>query len=712
MAVPLEQFVKQLEESGILAGNTLKDFIPPKATPKDAEELARELVRKKKLTKFQAEEVYRGKGKSLVLGNYVLMEKIGAGGMGQVFKAEHRRLKRVVAVKLLPAAMTSDKAAIARFEREVEAAAKLRHPNIVAADDADQANGVHFLVMEFVEGSDLSALVKKDGPLPIAKAVNYILQAARGLEAAHKKGIVHRDIKPANLLLDKAGTVKILDMGLARLSDGNTAADLTSSGTVLGTVDFMAPEQALNTKTADSRADIYSLGCTLYYLLTGKAAYDGDTLMAKLLAHREQPIPSLRPARAEVPEPLETIFKKMLAKKVKDRYQTMTEVVAALESLPPTVNSEAATAWVPTAEERKQLGKAGAPKPLAPLVQVASEKSKHLIAKFAGGAFATIIAPILVTFLIKYLERDTSPPIPSNTATSPDLAAEAADDLATQPISTTSPASQITGYTTPAFQQWVNDVAVMPAQKQVKAVAKKLQDLNPGFDGNVFGRNGKSTPKIEKGVVTELLFSTENVIDISPVRALAGLTYLKFEARIGQGKVTDLSPLQGMNLTTLICSHNPVSTVAPLQGMKLTFLNIDRTKVFDLSPLRGMPLTTLNFSTTKVSDLSALKGMPLDSLHFYNTRVSDLTSLEGMSLTSLNCGITKVTNLSPLKGMALTTLICHGTRISNLSPLQDCKRLKLLRVYRTKVTPVGVAALQQALPDCKIDWDDPAKAEP
>lgn len=334
MPVPLEQFVKNLEESGILAGDTLREFIPPRAAPQDAEELARELVRQKQLTKFQVEELWRGKGKSLILGNYLLLEKIGQGGMGAVYKAEHRRMHRIVAVKMLPAGVMQEAAAVARFEREVTAAARLTHPNIVTAFDADVADGVHLLVMEFVDGTDLSALVQQRGPIAVAQALRYIVQAARGLEFAHKKGVVHRDIKPANLLLDSEGTIKILDMGLARIEsigDAAPLAELTNTGAVMGTVDYMSPEQALDTRTADARSDIYSLGCTLFYLLTGQAMYPGNTLMKKLLAHREQPIPSIRALRPEVPEQVEAIFRRMVAKPVAERYQSLSDVIADLE---------------------------------------------------------------------------------------------------------------------------------------------------------------------------------------------------------------------------------------------------------------------------------------------------------------------------------------------------------------------------------------------
>ena len=334
-AVSLDQFSKQLTESGVMSEEDLQAFLgklPADAKPADGEQLAKRLVREKKISAYQAQVIYSGKGKSLTMGGYFVLDKLGQGGMGMVLKAEHRMMKRLVAIKVLSPAVTKTKESQQRFQREVEAAARLTHPNIVGAFDAGESNGSPFLVMEYVPGDDLSSVVKKKGPLSVDQAIDCIAQAARGLEFAHKQGVIHRDIKPANLLLDTSGAVKILDMGLARIdsADVATQADLTGTGAVMGTVDYMAPEQAVNTKTADARSDLYSLGISLWFLLTAKAAYEGDSLMSRLLAHRDQPIPSLRAVRDDVSESLDAVFRKLVAKKAADRYQTATELMADL----------------------------------------------------------------------------------------------------------------------------------------------------------------------------------------------------------------------------------------------------------------------------------------------------------------------------------------------------------------------------------------------
>ena len=262
--------------------------------------LSRTLVQAGKLTPYQAAAIYQKKSRGLLIGNYLILDKLGQGGMGMVFKARHRRLGRVGALKILPPSFARDRQAVMRFRREVEAAGRLKHPNVVAAVDADEDRGVHFLVMEYVEGRDLDRVVRDRGPMPVAQAIDCMIQAARGLEAAHAQGIVHRDIKPGNLMLDAAGTVRVLDLGLARIVDaanpfGKTAGGrLTESGMYMGTVDFMAPEQAEDSRRVDHRADIYGLGCTLYYLLTGRTPFDGATVLKRLMAHLEQPAPSLR----------------------------------------------------------------------------------------------------------------------------------------------------------------------------------------------------------------------------------------------------------------------------------------------------------------------------------------------------------------------------------------------------------------------------------
>src|SRR5262249_54497444 len=303
----------------------------------DGEAVAQRLIAAGKLTPFQAEAVHTRQFEGLVIGNYEVLDRLGAGGMGTVYKARHRRMKRVVAIKVLsPAVGQSDKF-VQRFQREVEAVARLSHPNIVMAHDADEAEVGHFLVMEFVNGRDLATEVQQRGPLPVREAVECVVQAARALDYAHRQGIIHRDIKPANLLRDVSGVVKVADLGLARFHDtlGRSPEEqraLTQARTVMGTVDFMPPEQALGLTNIDHRAGIYSLGCTLHYLLIGRPPYQGPTMMATLLKHREAPIPSLCAARDEGPATLDQAFQRMVAKKPEERFASRAEVVRTLEA--------------------------------------------------------------------------------------------------------------------------------------------------------------------------------------------------------------------------------------------------------------------------------------------------------------------------------------------------------------------------------------------
>ena len=244
-------------------------------------------------------------------------------------------MDRIVALKTLPSGVIKPET-VQRFYREVKAAARLSHRNIVTAFDAGEHAGTHYLVMEYVVGRDLAAIVKEKGPLPLRQAIDYVQQAARGLEFAHKHGVVHRDVKPSNLLVDQEGVVKILDMGLARLSENLAgtpeAAELTGTGQILGTVDYMSPEQAEDVRSADHRSDIYSLGCTLFYLLTRRAVYGGETIVKRILAHRDAPLPSVMELRPDCPETLDAAIRRMLAKRPEDRPQSMADIIVDLES--------------------------------------------------------------------------------------------------------------------------------------------------------------------------------------------------------------------------------------------------------------------------------------------------------------------------------------------------------------------------------------------
>ena len=269
---------------------------------------------------------------------YRVLSQLGAGGMGVVYLAEHRLMKRRVALKVVLNASLNDPEAAARFHREVEVAARMSHPNIVTAHDAEQFNGTTFLVMEYVPGTNLSALVAQTGRLPVGTAVEYIRQAAVGLQHAHEHGLIHRDLKPSNLMLTPKGEVKVLDFGLVRMSDKPSGVGCgldtpTKTGIVMGTPDYMAPEQAADSSRVDTRADVYALGCTLYFLLVGREPYPLPSTLDKLIAHKVTPLPDPSKERPDVPPPVVAVLRKMTAKKPDDRYQTPAEVVAALSAL-------------------------------------------------------------------------------------------------------------------------------------------------------------------------------------------------------------------------------------------------------------------------------------------------------------------------------------------------------------------------------------------
>lgn len=333
----VDDFLKALQSSRLLSPDEY-DQVCNDATqspPADAESLARSLVQNRRLTRWQAGMLLAGRT-AFFLGKYKLLNELGRGGMGAVFQAEQASLGRIVALKIMAQKLVQDAEAVARFHREIHAAAALIHPHVVTALDADHVQNTHFLVMEYVAGEGLDTVVKREAPLPILTACEYVRQAALGLQHAHECGMAHRDIKPSNLLLtwtaDREPLVKILDLGLARFTSAasDDQGELTRTGQVMGTPDYIAPEQARSTKNADIRSDIFSLGCTLFQLLTGKLPFTGESVMEKLMARAVGAAPPLRGFRPEAPPELEAIVAKMLAYDPQQRYQTPEEVATAL----------------------------------------------------------------------------------------------------------------------------------------------------------------------------------------------------------------------------------------------------------------------------------------------------------------------------------------------------------------------------------------------
>ncbi len=402
MSLSANDLVRTLEEHRLLDAGQLEEIVASVANYRDGEALAQQLIEWNWLTAYQIELIFSDNAASLLFGEYRLLEHLGQGGMGSVYKAAHLRLGRMVALKMIRSqAMritSNDDELIRRFQREAQAVAQLLHPNIVILFDYNEFNDTHFIAMEYVDGVDLMKMVQTQGPLAVPHAVDFVRQAANGLQHAFEFGMVHRDIKPSNLLVTRpsnpmamrkggmkpgsgslakpgdtplpvprgspGGVVKILDLGLVRFSesldDHDTLTALTMQGSVIGTPDYIAPEQARDASRVDIRADLYSLGCTFYFLLTGRPPFPTGTSVEKLLQHQNATPMPLEQIRPGVPAEVSGIVQRLMSKKPESRFQTPAELSDAISSLPSSVrtgkgNSEGAGKIIAAAAQVAEL---------------------------------------------------------------------------------------------------------------------------------------------------------------------------------------------------------------------------------------------------------------------------------------------------------------------------------------------------------------------
>ncbi|MDA1053190.1 MAG: protein kinase [Planctomycetota bacterium] len=823
MSLSFDEFVKQLEGSHLVSSRQLQELLAHHdAPPADGQALAKALIRKGLLTKFQATAAYNGRLKKLVLGEYVLLDKLGEGGMGVVYKAWHRRMDRIVALKTLPAAALKKPELVERFYREVRAAAKLSHPNIVTAHDAGEYDGTHYLVMEYVEGHDLAEVVREQGRMSVAQAVEFILQAARGLEYAHQQNIVHRDIKPSNLIVafsgqpsanpqskienQKSAIVKVLDMGLARLADDpsnpltpTVKSQLTETGQVMGTVDFMSPEQAEDTRRADHRADIYSLGCTLYWLLTNEVPYGDGTMVSKIVAHRERAIPSLLAARSDVPEQLDRIFQKMVAKRPEQRQQSMSAVIAELQAIatePVAAPAKSAPQETPDdlsaffdklAQKKSQpVGTeptgsvaatidmqnhiVAAPRTvpgerLAPTLTLAAGQTKRKPRKpkspwwrhplAIAGALAAVV--LLATIIIIIRNKEGK-----------EVARLEVPDGATVEI-TSNPDQSLTTSSTKATTDpeqralnWILSVggtAKVRKDGQTVSVASDSARLAAPFEVIEVDISNRLTAVTDDGLANLAgLKSVEGITahhcDISDVglSQLRGLTSLK-RLDLDGTKVTDEvieflrqnRELDQLHLLRTRVTPNVLQHVAVFP--RLSMLNVGHLRYTDeslkaLTQLPALYYVTVHESWINLTAIEALQQSKITVLgvdgNLDDEQVTLITRLSNLkqvnvsgntklsvaalshlgelpklaTLSFMNSTMTDahVEALSRLPRLTTISLYYYGPKgfditdagLDHLARLPD---LKLLNLFHTKVTPQGLAAFRQKLPNCVVVTD-------
>ncbi len=680
------------------------------------------------------------------LGEYRVLEVLGVGGMGVIFQAEDPKLERLVALKVMKPTVAASRSEKERFLREAKSTASIEHDNIVRIYQVGEDRGVPFIAMEFLRGESLQHSLRRRGKLDQRDLLRIGKEIAAGLAAAHDRGLIHRDIKPDNIWIEAdSGRAKILDFGLVRAMGDD--ASLTRTGVVVGTPKYMAPEQAQGLPV-DNRCDLFSLGSVLYHLATGEAPFSGDNITATLIAVASEDPKAIDEINAEIHPALVRLIMRLLSKDPDQRPQSADEVVQAIADIElklaakhaPLASTTNLTQIVPQGvhkdsmpTRRANIG-AGHEPPRFPRRRVGLFYGAATLFLLVGIIFfvqtkdGTIrveindpnikvaikgtgitlsqadqdkditVAPGEKTLVVQrgdfkfetnklVLKKGETVTVRVELLAGKIQVRQDEKLIGEKPLprggslvtQTEPPGTASRWQPTPEQQRFFDAVVKVAPEQQVEAVREKLQEVNPGFDGKI-------EHEVENGRVVELRFLTDRVTGIWPVRALRDLERLDCSGSSNfKGGLADLSPLAGMALTVLHCSHTHVADLSPLTGMKLARLGCHYTHVSDLAPLKEMALTDLDCRGTQIADLSPLAGMPLTKLHCDSTRITDLSPLKGMPLTLLHCGATRVSDLSPLQGLPLTWLSIEGAQVADLSPLRGLL-LTYLSCARTRVT--------------------------
>jgi serine/threonine protein kinase len=625
----VDSFVTSISDSGVLTDTQL-EIVRERAKQHEAGNaaaLAQRLVQENLLTDYQVHVLLDRAKSPLLLDRYVVLDAIGSGGMGLVFKGFHRAMERVVAIKVLPQHAVDSPEKVQRFQREVKSAAKFSHPNIVAAYDAHERNGTYFLVMEYVEGDNLLECVDKHGPMPVDDAVRVVDQIAGALDAAHQKGMVHRDVKPTNVMLTSNGTAKLLDLGLVRTmrmasvpASSSGQQDLTQDGLAMGTASYMSPEQAMDASQADARSDIYSLGCTLYFLLTGRAPFQRNTTVQTIVAHREVAAPSLSETLDDIPASLEKCYQRMVMKSPEERFQSIAELRTELTGgKPPSLHRELST---PDAKRHASLPNT---------TELSSSRSPWIWAPIAAGLCLLLAIGFLAMRpsdpdtvhrnLAKWaivnagyatiatdngdLEIVDASEIPDGSVRVVGLDLDGSmGDFSLDPIFRSDELRSLT----------LNSMSEIPIQKISQI--KTLETLSL-FGCDVSDEDIKliaDMSSLDTLMITDCPITDDGVVYLS---GLTGLTYLDLTGTdvtdIGLRLIGNLKMLQGLDLTATLVKGSGLAHLDPhLSTLYLTGCDIDDDAAGHLKGLRNLDLldVTETLLTEKgVRDLAGLKQL-------------------------------------------------------------------------------------------------------